>query len=92
MSRIFDWNTEKNEWLKRERGVCFEDVVGAFDSGKVLDRYPYPNQKKYPNQKIAVVEIDNYAYLVPYVEDELKIFLKTIIPNREATKKYLVKP
>lgn len=89
MTKRFDWDIEKNEWLKAERGVCFEDVVNAFHTEKVLDRYPHSNQKKYPNQKIAVVEIDSYAYLVPFVEDKEKIFLKTIYPSRRATKKYL---
>lgn len=91
MVKLFDWNIEKNEWLKKERGVSFEDVVGAFQTERVLDRYPHPNRKKYPQQKIAVVRIDDYVYLVPYVESEVKIFFKTIYPSRKATKKYLEK-
>lgn len=61
----------------------------AVEEGRILDTYDHPNQKRYPGQKIMVVEIDNYAYLVPYVRNEEKVFLKTIIPSRKATKKYL---
>ncbi len=32
---------------------------------------------------------DDYVYLVPFVEDEKTIFLKTIIPSRKATQQYL---
>jgi len=35
------------------------------------------------------LDIGNYAYLVPFVETESEIFLKTIIPSRKATRKYL---
>jgi len=61
----------------------------AIDEGRVLDEFENPNKKRYPNQRILVVEIESYAYYVPYVEDEDKIFLKTIFPSRKATKKYL---
>lgn len=84
-----DWNEEKNRILKKERNISFEEIKVAIDSGKVLDVFDHPNQKRYPNQKVMVVEIENYAYLVPYVSDKEKIFLKTIIPSRKATKKYL---
>ncbi len=86
------WNEDKNEQLKAERGVCFEDVETAINEDKVLEKSSHPNQTKYPNQQIYVLEINGYAYIVPYVEDEEKIFLKTIIPSRRATKKYLIKP
>lgn len=86
----FEWNEEKNDHLKTEREVSFEDVVTAIEENRLLATINNPNQKKYPNQKIFVVNIDNYAYLVPYAEDKEKFFLKTIIPNRQATKKYLI--
>lgn len=89
--KYFDWNKDKNELLKLERDVCFEQVVIALTSGLLLDEMEHPDQKKYPNQKIFIVNVNNYAYLVPYVEDEKKIFLKTIIPSRMATKKYIIK-
>ena len=87
---IFLWDNEKNELLKRNRGVCFEQVVLIMERGEVLDTIEHPNQERYPGQKIAVVIIDNYAYLVPYVENNNEeIFLKTIIPSRKATNEYV---
>lgn len=86
--KYINWNTEKSLILKEERGICFEDVVFHIEKGDILDDYHHPNQKKYAGQRIMVVGIDNYAYLVPYVEDEDEVFLKTIIPSRKATEKY----
>ena len=86
---IFRWDNEKNELLKKNRGVCFEQVVLLMERGEVLDTIEHPNQERYPGQKIAVVMIDAYAYLVPYVEHNEEIFLKTIIPSRKATNKYV---
>jgi len=85
---VFDWSNEKNEWLKSNRGVCFEQVVILFEREDVLDILEHPNQETYPGQKIAVVRIDDYAYLVPFVEEGDTIFLKTIIPSRKASAKY----
>ncbi|MBI4720453.1 MAG: toxin [Chitinivibrionia bacterium] len=84
----FDWSNEKNEWLKANRGVCFEQVVILIEREDVLDILEHPNQKAYPRQKIAVVRISDYAYLVPFVEEGDTIFLKTIIPSRKASSKY----
>ena len=83
------WDEQKNEWLKRNRGLGFERVVVLIEQGQVLDVMDHPDQMKYPNQKMAIVEIDGYACLVPYVDDGNDIILKTIIPSRKATKKYL---
>ena len=83
------WDSDKNDQLHRERGVCFEDVLLSLDQGSLLDRLEHPNQEKYPGQQIMVVAIGEYAYLVPYVETEDYLFLKTVIPSRKATKKYL---
>lgn len=88
--KYVDWNKEKNELLKLERGISFEEVAAVIASGEVLDIVDHTNKKKYPNQQTYIVEINHYAYLVPFVEDEQKIFLKTIIPSRKATKKYLI--
>lgn len=85
-----DWNIEKNRKLKEERGISFEAVNEVINSGDVLDVFDNPNQKKYPGQKIMIVEIDEYAYIVPYVEDAEKYFLKTIFASRKATKKYII--
>lgn len=89
--KIYDWDIDKNEWLKKERGISFEEIVAALDEGKKLDSYKHPNREKYPDQEILVVEIDNYAYLVPLVEKEEKVFFKTIYCSRKATKKYIRK-
>lgn len=84
--KSYNWNIEKNEVLKKERGVSFEDIIFHIKRGDEVDIYPRPNQECYPNQFISVVVITNYAYLVPYVEEsEDKIFLKTIIPSCKAT-------
>ena len=85
----FEWSDEKNEKLKEERGVSFEDILYYIDKGDVLDIVPHPLQAKYPGQKMFVVAVDNYAYLVPFIETEKGVFLKTVIPSRKATKKYL---
>jgi len=89
--KYYDWNKEKNELLKIERDISFEQVVIAIESGGLLEIVKHPNSRKYPNQKIYLVNIDNYVYLAPFVEDEEKIFLKTIIPSKKATQKYLFK-
>ena len=83
-----NWNTGKSLKLKESRGICFEDMVFYIEKGDILDDYLHPNQKRYPEQRIMVIGINNYAYLVPYVEDEEEIFLKTIIPSRKATEIY----
>ena len=85
----FKWNTEKNEILAKKRGITFEEVVQNIESGAKVIETDHPNTKKYPNQRILIVEISNYAYLVPYVKDGDSLFLKTIIPSRKATKEYL---
>lgn len=82
------WNTEKNALLKEERGVSFEDVVFHIMAGDILDTVEHPNQQRYPGQHIHVVAIEGYVYLVPFVESESEVFLKTIIPSRKATKVY----
>ncbi|HEX5139744.1 MAG TPA: toxin [Dehalococcoidia bacterium] len=85
----FAWNLEKNERLQQERGVSFEAVVLHIENGEVLDILEHPNQMKYAGQRIFVVRIGDYAYLVPFVENEEEVFLKTIIPSRKATGEYL---
>lgn len=87
--RYFDWNNEKNEHLKKTRNVSFEEVVLAMERGNLLDRKKHPNSKKYPNQFVLYVQMEDYVYVVPCVESEEKVFLKTIIPDRKATKHYL---
>lgn len=87
--KTFDWDEDKNEWLKRERGVSFEDVVFSIDEGKLLGILQHPNQKRHKGQRLYIVEIENYAFVVPYVESEACIFFKTIFPSRKYTRMYL---
>jgi len=89
--KYFDWDNKKNDKLKAERDICFEEMLIAIEGGEILDIIKHKNNKKYPNQKIFIIKLNNYVYLVPFVEDDQKIFLKTIIPSRQATKKYLFK-
>lgn len=83
------WDQLKNEKLKLEREISFEDVFNRIEESKVLQISEHSNKRKYPNQRILIVEIENYIYFVPFVEDETKYFLKTIIPSRKLTKIYL---
>lgn len=87
--KYFAWNLEKNEKLKAERGISFEDVINAIFSEKVLDIIENPNKKQYQNQKYYIVDIEDYIYVIPFIEDEEKQFLKTIYASRKLTKKYL---
>ena len=87
--KYFSWNQDKNELLKAERQVSFDDVILYIEMGFLLDVLDHPNQEKYKGQRIFVVDIDNYVYLVPFVENDDEVFLKTIIPSRKATKRYL---
>ena len=87
--RHFVWNSEKNSQLIRERGISFERVIFHIERDEILDIVEHPNPSKYPNQRMFILDIGNYAYLVPFVETETEIFLKTIIPSRKATRKYL---
>jgi uncharacterized DUF497 family protein len=84
----YAWNPEKNEWLKRERGISFEDIAFHIEAGDEVAIFQHPNQERYPGQQISVVLVEGYAYLVPFVESENEIFLKTIIPSRKASKEY----
>lgn len=85
------WDEEKNDKLKRERRISFEQVVAAILEDKVLKKADHPNQKRYPGQKIYIVEIEEYAFVVPCIEDDEKIFLKTIFANRKYTKQLIEK-
>ncbi|MDD3262698.1 MAG: toxin [Candidatus Absconditabacteria bacterium] len=82
-------NEEKNNLLKRTRNVCFEDVLLAIETNNLLAIIEHSNQIKYMGQKILIVKINNYVYRVPYIEENNKIFLKTIFPSRRDTKFYL---
>ncbi len=89
--KYFSWDKGKNEKLKSERGISFEEVVFYIEKGKVLDIVENPNNEQYKGQRIFIIDINDYAHLVPFVETEREIILKTIIPSRKATRKYLRK-
>ena len=86
---IYEFSPDKNNWLKKERGLSFDEIIAAIENDQLLDVLIHPNQAKYPSQKIYVVNISSYAFLIPFIEEEHHIFLKTIIPSRKATKQYL---
>jgi uncharacterized DUF497 family protein len=87
--KVYAWSSEKNETLMNERGISFEEIVLNIQIGNEVDIYDHPNQERYPGQRISVVIVEDYAYLVPYIETEGEIFLKTIIPSRKATREYV---
>jgi len=87
--KLFDWNDEKNQQLKNGRDVTFEEIVYHITHNGLLDIIEHPNQKIYPGQRIFIVNVEDYAYLVPFVEDAENFFLKTIIPSRKMTRHYL---
>ena len=87
--KFYSWNPDKNKLLQQERSISFEEIIFHIQSGDEIEIFDHPNQDRYPNQKISVVVVEEYVYLVPFVKTEEGIFLKTIIPSRKATKKYL---
>ena len=87
--KIFVWDEDKNELLKQERHVSFEEVVFHINNGDLLAKLDHPNRTKYFHQQIFVVLVGEYVYMVPFVEDDEKYFLNTIIPSRKLTKEFL---
>jgi uncharacterized DUF497 family protein len=87
-TKRFSWNAEKNQLLLQERGISFERIVFEIANGNELGIVDHPNQEKYPGQKIAMVQVDDYVFAVPFVDSAEEIFLKTIIPSRKATRQY----
>lgn len=87
--KYFSWSSEKNEQSRRDRGITFEEVVFHIERGDILDLLEHPNKERYPGQRVFIIEVESYAYIVPFVESESEVFLKTIIPSRKATKTYL---
>ena len=83
-----EFDPEKSAKLKNERGVSFDEIIALLDSEQLLDIIEHPNQTKYPNQEVLVVNIDGYIHWVPFVRSRKKIFLKTIFPSRKATALY----
>ncbi len=84
----FEWNPEKNEWLKKERNISFEQIIFHLSQGDVWKMTDHPDQANYLGQKLYFVVIDDYIYIVPHIIEKQNTFLKTIIPSRKATKMY----
>lgn len=89
--KYVSWDPDKNEWLKMTRGISFEEIMDAIVEGKTIIIFRHKNISQHPNQRLFVVNIDNYAYLIPFVEDDEKVFLKTVYPSRKYTKIYIEK-
>ncbi len=89
LMKVFKWDAEKNEKLSKERGITFEEIVQNIEAGGEIIETDHTNKRKYPNQKILIINIEGYAYIVPCIINKDEYFLKTIIPSRKATKKYL---
>ncbi|MDT8451096.1 MAG: BrnT family toxin [Wenzhouxiangellaceae bacterium] len=87
--KTFAWDAQKNDWLIKVRNISFERIVHVIEHEGLLDVVSHHNRSRYPEQQIFVVQVDQYAYLVPFVETERHYFLKTIIPSRKATRQYL---
>ena len=85
----YDWNQDKNDWLRMDRGISFENIIYHLTHGGLINTIEHPNKERYPNQRILIVNVEGYVHLVPFVETENTIFLKTIIPSRRMTKLYL---
>ena len=85
----YSWNKEKNLLLKKTREISFEQIVMHIEQGDLIDIIKHPNSDKYSSQKILIINVNNYIYTVPFIENLNERFLKTIIPNRKFTKKYL---
>ncbi len=84
----YEWNPKKNEWLKQERNISFEQIIFHLSQGDIWRTADHPDQNNYPKQKLYFEIIEDYIYIVPYVVGTEHIFLKTIIPSRKATKMY----
>lgn len=86
---IYDFDREKNAQLISLRGISFDEIIAALSTDRLLDVITHPNQEKYSHQKMYVIEHNDYVFLVPFVENDNKIFLKTAFPSRQAKKHYL---
>ena len=87
-NKLIRWNEEKNQLLKMQRGISFNQILEKIESGNIVGRKVHPNLEKYLNQQIFIIEIDSYIYYIPFIEAKDEIFLKTIIPSRKLTNQY----
>ena len=88
MEKNYHWNLQKNQFLKIQRNISFEDVVNILLQGLELDDVVHHNKEKYPRQRAFEIKFEGYYFYVPYVEEKEYVFLKNIIPSRKLKKKY----
>ena len=90
MHKEFDFPADKNQWLKDNREISFEEVISALEEGGLIEVIKHPNLVKYPHQSMYVIDIGGYIYLVPFVKkNKTCVFLKTIFKSRKMTRQYL---
>ena len=87
---LLDWSHEKNEFLKKERNISFEEIALHLSEGRLWKVTEHPNPKKYPNQRVFLVPVNDYIFFVPFIMDGEKFFLKTAFASRQATRDYLL--
>jgi hypothetical protein len=86
---MYEYDLVKDKKLQTERNISFDELIALIEAGNIIDVLDHPNQTKYPCQKIYIIDVDGYVWLVPYIENDNKIFLKTAFPSRKHTKQYL---
>ncbi|MEA2039382.1 MAG: toxin [Thermodesulfobacteriota bacterium] len=84
----YEWNPDKNEWLKRERNISFEKIIFHLSQEDIWKTSEHPDKTNYPGQQLYFVVVDDYIYIIPYIVEKIYIFLKTVIPSRKATKDF----
>jgi uncharacterized DUF497 family protein len=89
--KVIKWNEQKNKMLKNDsnRGISFDDIMFALNDGNFYKIEEHYNQDEYNHQSILYIEIKEYIYIVPFVENSEEIFFKTVIPSRKYTKIFL---
>lgn len=85
----FEYDPEKDQKLRQERNISFDEIIMLIHEGKLIDILDHPNQSQYAKQKIYVLDVDGYVWLIPYVQNDNRIFLKTAFPSRKHTKQYI---
>ncbi len=84
--KSLNWSPDKNEVLKKTRGISFEEIALLIEAGEIVDVLDNPGHH---GQFIYILDIEDYAVVVPFVETEKEIFLKTAFPSRKYTKLYV---
>lgn len=76
-----EWSEEKNELLKRTRGISFEQVKAEIEKGAFIGPEKNPARD---GQERVIVQINGYPCVVPFVTMENGgWFLKTAYPCRK---------